>query len=861
MGVTGEGALKILGLGEAQASKEDRAGSQFKGDAGDRLRADITRLGLNLDRDFYLLNAVRCATFDAKGNSRTPTDQEIALCHAGTWELIRELKPTAIWLWGLSALHSYLLDKDQDKPSMARWRGWAIPDQELKCWVFPMYHPSFPMRRPKDKGLARLFFEDMRVAVEKSTLPFFEAEPEKYIRIIRQEGDIVSLLRKVLEEKPSWLALDFETTGLKPHREGHDIKHAAICWGTPAISWAFPTKNPEVRNLLGEIIKHPEIGLSAHNAQFEDLWSRVILNVRPQKWVWDSEVAAHVLDDRAQIISLEFQAAVRYGDWHFKKETSPYLKPPQNVIEDGVRRRTGANDFNSIDKCPQEAILARVGKDALYGNWLTLDQIREFKALPKPLKRGKTPLEAYKFFQESTLALGDTLTDGGLVYDVPYFEQQRETLSKDIVTLKKGILSTPPAKNWKKRLGTDINPGSDDQVRKLLFQQYQLKPLGYTESGDKESVTHATLQSYSSHPEVGVFCRKTLEYNKKTKLLNTYIEGYRREAIPHPDLPADLKVVYPFIGVTIPRSYRSSSRSPNLQNVPIRDLYSKEAVRKGLLPWPGQQFLAADYGSHEFVIAACYSRDQVMIKYIKDGGDPHGDQALRLFLLRKDQLTKDLRQITKGGWVFAMQYGSSAAWEDYQGQIRGCAPFLWEESQPLTLEDGTPLHTHLFNQGIKNFADFIVHCREEENIYWRKFAGLKAWHQEWLERYERDGMVPMLHGFRRQGLLTRNEIYNSSIQGTGYHFIQESYNELNKIRKEEGWQSRLIGEIHDEIVASVQPDELDYLTSLFLWVMRDLMQERYSSFLVVPLKVEFKATEIDHPWFFQKDFDYQNSGL
>jgi len=77
--------------------------------------------------------------------------------------------------------------------------------------------------------------------------------------------------------------------------------------------------------------------------------------------------------------------------------------------------------------------------------------------------------------------------------------------------------------------------------------------------------------------------------------------------------------------------------------------------------------------------------------------------------------------------------------------------------------------------------------------------------------------------------------------------LLESYNELNHLRKEEKWQSKIIGQIHDEIRSSVHPEELDYILRLHYWIMAQWILER-NPWIIVPLEVEFKITEIDQPW-------------
>jgi uracil-DNA glycosylase family 4 len=839
LGITGRGNLNILYLGEAQGAKEDELGKQFVGDAGQVLRNTLASIGIDFERDLFCLNACRCrpTSISDKGNivNRTPDDNEIAWCWKGTWDLIKELKPKAIWLAGLVPLQSYLLDKGQEKPTMAKWRGWAIPDQDLGCWIIPHYHPSFVHRNPNDRGLANLFRRDLESALEKSQKPFPVYTPMNHIEILQEDNKIIDLLDSVVlnPDQIELLAFDFETTSLKPHALGHDIKYAAICFDPgflPVTSWAFPTNNRTVRHLLNQIIAHPDIPIAAHNIQFEDLWSKVILKVQPQNWAWDSQVAAHVLDDRSGITSLEFQAAVRYGDWTFKDETDPYLRPPSMI--DG--RKTGNNDFNRIMDCPKDKILLRVAKDALYGYWLAMDQMKEIQEMPKPMQRGDSVLDMYWLFHDGTLALGDTSVDGGLVFDEVYFTDQRKTIIADVAELEKTILTLPPSLLWKEKTGKEINPGSDKQLRTLLFKYYGIKANSWTDK-DQESIGKSVLENYYDHPQLGDFCQLTIDFNKKRKLVSTNIDGFARESVNG--------VIYPGFSLSLARSGRSASKNPNFQNIPIRDEWSKQTIRMGLYPHPGHHFVGADYSAHEWKVAACYSNDPIMLDYIIHDGDPHRDQAIELFLLRPDQVTEKLRYEAKSNFIFAELYGS---W------WKACADNIWTAIAGLKTADGIPIYQHLRSKGIRGQGDFLNHVKAVEKKFWRKFNVLDSWRREWLERYERDGVVPMFHGFQRQGHLSRNQIWNTSIQGTAFHLLLESYIELNRIRKEEKWESKILGQIHDSIVMSVHPGEKDYIFELTNWVMTEWIKQKHN-WIIVPLEAEFSCTKnIDEPWAMEK---------
>jgi DNA polymerase I-like protein with 3'-5' exonuclease and polymerase domains len=111
----------------------------------------------------------------------------------------------------------------------------------------------------------------------------------------------------------------------------------------------------------------------------------------------------------------------------------------------------------------------------------------------------------------------------------------------------------------------------------------------------------------------------------------------------------------------------------------------------------------------------------------------------------------------------------------------------------------------------------------------------------------------MFHGFRRRGFLTKNEIINTVIQGTAFHLLLWSCNRLNDLRKEEGWKSKWIGEIHDEILGDVDYGELKYVVDTTKRVMtQDILKDH--PWINVPLISEITVTEVDQPWHLKGDY-------
>ena len=146
-----------------------------------------------------------------------------------------------------------------------------------------------------------------------------------------------------MHEKPA-ITFDYETTGLKPFRPKHHIRVIGVDDGK--LSTAFPYDNPywnnkgkafeRIQGLWIQILKDPEIKKTAHNMQFENMWSRIKEDLEKiEGWDWCTMQLAHILDDRKLITKLKFQAYTRFGIHGYDTKIAPYLEGGEyNDIDD-----------------------------------------------------------------------------------------------------------------------------------------------------------------------------------------------------------------------------------------------------------------------------------------------------------------------------------------------------------------------------------------------------------------------------------------------------------------------------------------------------------------------------------------------
>jgi len=843
--------MGILGIGEGPGENEDQQGIAFVGEAGQLFDRYLAQYGLSLHRDFYLINAVNCRP----PNNRTPTATEIACCRGRVQQAIRKIQPRFIWLLGESAVRSFYAGRFSEL-GIGRWRGLCIPDKTTGAWVVPLYHPSFALRSGNDQNKLSIFDRDFFNAVS-----FLEYDPpvftdfEQYIDRLTNYPDIERFLQNLIDvanTQPISIAIDWETSHLKPYYiafGGQRIWTAAIATSLDYCA-AFPVMLPgihtegeqrRVMQLLVAVLQHPNIHMAAHNLQFEHVWAKAVLGAVPQSWAWCTMNAAHVIDVRKDFCGLKFQAYINYGVDEYGAEAKKYMK-------------VGTSGLNALPNMPLKNLLTYNGMDAIITMWLWADQYKTLTENPHLLK-------GYQFFHEGLQALADA-THRGIPMDEIYYVEQRHSLTERMESLERRLLRGPVAKEFKQRTGHELNIVNKDfsakDLRVVLYDIIGLRATKQTGSGldsvDKEVMTDI------EHPWV----KNLLEWRKLYKIANTYVAQFVREI-------ANGRM-NPWFPLHTTRSTRGSSQGPNFQNVPKRDKESKRITRRGVTAETGCHLGAVDYGSQEVRTAAILSGDTALIAYCHEpDSDMHMDVAERLWYLGREWITGDIRFHSKGGFVFAEFYGS---------YFVNCALSLWDEciATPTKLggmDEPITLREHLENTGIittdrqsvtkikmhghvetvtRQQADFINHVKGVEDWFWEKFAGLREWQERMVVEYQRTGYVEMPFGFRRGGLLNRNKIFNTAIQGTAFHFLLWAYIQTKR-HADKHWRSYQLGQIHDEMVINIYPDELNNVLNTTVDIMENQIRAAFD-WINVPLVAEPELSPVNGNWTEMKDIVY-----
>ena len=350
----GEGEKGILIIGTSPCAKADARNDALAGNTTQSLRKQLRKYGIDLERDCVKMDALAC---------HAPKDdeilqQQIDSCRPNVFNQIKKMKPRLILAFGVTALQSLIGHRwKKNFGSMQQWRGWTIPDRDLKAWLCPMFHPTYVSdMSEKNPSFPTVFNADLKRALKKANeeLPYYRQE-EECIEIISGDA-LTDYLRRLNRGQLVEIAFDYETTGLKPHSEGHQIVSCAIA-EDENISKAFlmPKDKPTL-NSLKRLLSNKYIPKIAQNMKFEDIWTAVRLGVQVQGWKWDTMLVSHMLDNRKGVTGLKFQAYVRFGIINYDSEVSNFLK--------GVDDKDG-NSLNRILDAPVKSLLKYNAMDSL----------------------------------------------------------------------------------------------------------------------------------------------------------------------------------------------------------------------------------------------------------------------------------------------------------------------------------------------------------------------------------------------------------------------------------------------------------------------------------------------------------------
>lgn len=815
---TGKGKKEILIIGEAPGTIDDKEGRQFLGDSGNLLRKYLTKVDIDLEKDCWKINAVNCKPTDGIKN-RKPTKSEISYCRPLVEKAIKELQPNFIWAFGTAALQSLFSD-DFDNITIDQFRGLCIPDSKYQTYILPMYSPSFMLQKEKNDNLKSVYLKDLKHAVKcLDKKPCHSVDLRALdIEIILDFDKIISILNEIIEKEPKYFFFDYETTGLKPFYPNHKIVLMSFAIDSKkAYSFPFNHTNiftekekEEIKKRWIQILINPNIKKIAHNIQFEDLWSRVILGKRPKNWYWCTQLTIRCYDNRRKGSGLKYSVYREFGIRPYNKSVESYLN---------------GNPYNKVEKIPLKELLEYGAYDSLFGMMLFEKQRKDHPELIKH--------EGRKLLTQSAIAFSK-MTETGMLVDEKYYHSEIKRLKKRMENIHEWLMDSDEAKAFEKKFKRKLSISSNPDLGNLFYKVMNYPKIFTNEKEENFAVDKAALEKIDSK-----FVKKLFEWRKLEKITSTYLKGFLDVAIGNK--------IHPSFSHNVAISLRSESRDPNFQNIPARDEEAKSIVRKGLKALPGYKFMEGDYSGIEVYTGCFYHKDKNMITYLTDPStDMHRDTAADIWILKKDQVIKAIRHSGKNGWVFPVFYGS---------YFRSCAKNLWYNfmnTKEMNLADGTPMKDHLASKGIKTYAQFEGHCEAVEKIFWgTRFFEYDQWRKDINKFYRKHGYVETFFGFKMTAPMEEKEVSNYPIQGTAHHILIWTLNRITQEQERRKWKSKLCGNVHDSGCMHVWPDEEEEVIKVVSDIATNQVREEHP-WIFLPLSFEIEMTDINGSWFDKK---------
>lgn len=376
----------------------------------------------------------------------------------------------------------------------------------------------------------------------------------------------------------------------------------------------------------------------------------------------------------------------------------------------------------------------------------------------------------------------------GIRLDEKFLNSLSEDLNKDIKKLEGKIYEAA---------GEEFNIGSPKQLGEILFNKMKLVDKPKKTKTGQYSTSEDVLSYLAKDHEI---IRDVLEYRGLAKLKSTYID-----ALPEQVQPATGRIHTDYMQ-TVAATGRLSSNNPNLQNIPIRTERGRQ-VRKAFVPRDKDYvLLAADYSQIELRIIAALSEETTMIEAFKNGEDIHASTASKVFNVPLEEVTREQRSNAKTV-NFGIIYGVSAF-------------------------------------GLSNQTDLSrSEAKELIDTYYKTYPKLRNYISEQIDFAREHGYVQTVLGRRRylkdingsnaivRGAAERNAV-NAPIQGSAADIIKIAMINIHKKLEEGNYKSKMLLQVHDELVFDIFKPELNELKTMIQSEMQNAFE------LSVPLDVE-----------------------
>ena len=399
--------------------------------------------------------------------------------------------------------------------------------------------------------------------------------------------------------------------------------------------------------------------------------------------------------------------------------------------------------------------------------------------------------ESWNLFKDVEMPLVPVLVAmerNGVALDAGQLKNMSESMGGDMKKLEQEIYD---------HVGHIFNINSSQQLSEVLFGELKLPKPRKTKSG--YSTDAAVLETLRGAHSV-IDC--ILEYRQLAKLKSTYTDSLLALINPR---TGRVHTSYNQAGTS---TGRLSSSEPNLQNIPVRGEMGRK-IRRAIIAQPGWVLISADYSQIDLRALAHLSEDRELINTFLRDEDVHNATAARIFNISPESVTSDMRRAAK-----TVNFGV----------IYGMSEYGLEQATEFTREEAAQFIASYFEKypGVRNYLE-LTKNQARETGYVQTILGRR--------RY-----IPEINSTNRQVREAAERMaINMPVQGTSADIIKLAMINIHHEMKRNNVQSKMILQVHDELVFEVPPEEMDTMKSLAV----DLMQRAMK--LTVPLKIDVKT--------------------
>ncbi|HEY1196841.1 DNA polymerase I [Flavobacterium sp.] len=447
-----------------------------------------------------------------------------------------------------------------------------------------------------------------------------------------------------------------------------------------------------------------------------------------------------------------------------------------------------------------ETLIGKKGKNQLSMRDVPLEDIKEYAAedadITLQLKEIFTTeldkTETKKLFDEIEIPLVSVLADmetEGIRLDVDFLKGMSSEMDVEIKSLEEQIYETA---------GEKFNLASPKQLGDILFEKLKIGGAKQKKTKTGQYATGEEVLTYLANDNPIV--KQILDWRQMVKLQSTYIL-----ALPEQVDKKTLRVHTDYMQ-TVAATGRLSSNNPNLQNIPIRTERGRQIRKAFVARDENHTLISADYSQIELRIIAALSGEENMIKAFQDGEDIHRATAAKVFNVALEEVSREQRSNAKTV-NFGIIYGVSAFGLSNQTSL--------SRSESAALIDA----------------------------YYKTYPRLKSYISEQVDFAREKGYVQTILGRRRylkdinsanavvRSAAERNAV-NAPIQGSAADVIKIAMINIHKKLRDENWKSRMLLQVHDELVFDVHNDELEKIQPMIKHEMENAFK------MSVPLEVE-----------------------